>query len=341
MTTRFSPRPFREGLAFVNEAQKSGLADAAQRMKVPEAEARAWWDWHGKEVCTPWVIHESPEGIEEVQGRDGNATDMAALPLIVQDATEAAFRGKVYPLAGEGLYRFVVMTQSVRNLIVARGNHLLPILQGLSALQVHGNRENHKPLNELKALLPIASFLCITCGTIASLAANVLTDLGFKTRLVGGLTTEDWNTYDNGHCLFEVYDPRDGKWILADVDMGFLFRRGQAFLDAGEVWQCLQQGPPSRTGLTLTPLASKIMDPFFSSPTGFNWFLRFRHNWATLEGKWAWYRRILQVVSISEGDKRICVGDREKVLWYEGEKSVEVLPYPEWRERLYGKQIGG
>lgn len=331
MTTPFSHRPFAQGVTFINEALKGDWDEAAKRASMDESEARAWGHWYEKEVCVPWVSHESTEGIEVIEGREGHATSIHDLPLVAKGIEEVEFGGAVYPLAKEGLYRFLVLTQSVRNLIVARENHWLPILQGLSALQVHGNREDGTPVEELKARLPTCAFLCITCGTIASLAASILDDLGFRTRLVGGLTMEDWNTYDNGHALFEVFSPHAEKWVLADVDMGFLFRHSDVYLDAGEMWECLNQ----RRALELVPLTNAIVDPFFAGAWGFNWFLRFRHKWQDEEGKLGWYKRILQAVHIQHDDKRIYVGDREKILAYVGEESVEVLPYPEWRQRLY------
>ena len=332
MECPFSKVPFSKGVGLANEAQKSGWGEAARKLSIGRATARAWRAWYEKEVCTPLVLHEGPKGIRKIGRRKGHATDIARLPLVAGDMTAVEFAGKVYPLVQEGLYRFMILARSVRNLIVTRDNHLLPILQGLSALHIHGYRDQDKTQDELKALLPTCSFIGVTCGTIASLAASLLKDLGFKTRMVSGLALEDWNTYDNGHVLFEAFCPSAEKWILADVDMGFLFRRKSDHLDAGEVWECFHR----RRAMELVPLANTLVDPFFVSPWGFNWFLPFRYEWQGGAEKLRWYRRIFQAVAIEEGGKRVYVGEREKIVSYLGEQAAEVLPYPEWRERLYG-----
>ena len=332
MKCPFSKVPFSKGVRLANEAQTSGWEQAARKLAMDKVEVRAWRAWYEKEVCVPLVLHEGPKGIREVEGRRGRGPNVAGLPLVLRDVSKVEFAGRVYPLVQEGLYRFMILARSVRNLIVTRDNHLLPILRGLSALHIHGYRDQDKTQDELKALLPTCSFIGVTCGTIASLAASLLKDLGFKARMVSGLALEDWNTYDNGHVLFEVLCPHAEKWILADVDMGFLFRRKNTHLDAGEVWDCLHR----RRAVELVPLTRTLLDPFFVSPAGFNWFLPFRCRWQNGAGKLRWYKRILQAVAIEEGGKRVYVGKREKIVFYLGGKATEVLPYPEWRERLYG-----
>ena len=331
MDTQDTNQPFSKRVTFVGEVHRSGWAQAREKLSVDERQARAWWHWYQQEVCTPWVIHEGPDGFEEVHPQDGEAEDVNSLPLIMTDVREVQFADRMYALERDGLYRFLTLTESVRNLIVARDNDLLAILRGLSALQVHGYRDMEKPLDELKAMLPTCSFVGITCGTIASLSASILTDLGFRTRSVGSMTLGEWNTYDNGHALFEVFCPRADKWILADVDMGFVFRQGETYLDAGQLWQALQGGQ----SFELVPLALTLVDPFFMSPSGFNYFLRFRWKWQDDDGKLAWYRRIFQAASLSDGAKRVFVGEKGRILEYAGE-DAEVLPYAEWRERFYG-----
>ncbi len=331
MASTFPKRPVAAGIAFINEALRNGWAEEARGRGIDAAEADEWRAWYERDVCAPFVVHEGPDGATEIDAGAGDAVDVDSLPLIVRDVEQAAFAGRIYPLERDGLYRFMVLTRSLRNLIVARQGRLAPMLEGLAGLQVHGNREDGDALDTLEARLPTCAFACITCGKIAALAAQVLQRQGFRTRLASGLTTDDWNTYDNGHALFEVFDPEAAKWILADLDMGYLFRRDGVLLDAGEVWEGFQRGTP----LELAPLAKAIVDPFFSSANGFNWFLRFRWKWQSEEGKLNWYRRVLQNVSIAKDGQRIFVGDAEKIRTYVGPENARVLPYAEWRERLY------
>jgi len=326
-------KPYSQRVSFIDSVNTSGWDAAVEKLSLEAVDAHAWWDWYERDVCVPWVIHESPPGISEVEASSGTAVDIDGLPLIVQDLDSVSFMGQVYALRGSGLYRFIEMTRSVRNLIVTRDGDPLPVLQGLSALQVHSNRDNTRTVAEQQDMLPACSFLSLTCGAIAGLTAHVLAELGFRTRPVSGLTSDEWNTYDNEHALFELLWPRHDKWVLADVDMGYLFRLDDVMLSAGELWECLQRGDEPE----LVPLARKIADPFYQAAAGFNWFLRFRTEWGTQEGRLAWYRRVLQNVGVWHDGRMIYVGNADRIAQYHGMNAVEVLPYAEWRERLYGR----
>lgn len=333
--TPVSSRPFSHGVSFVNRAQECGWDEAAAEIGLGPDEAREWRRWYEREVCTPWVLRETIGGVEEVAAIPGAAPDVADLPLVVSSVDAVSFHDRVYPLAHDGLYRFITMTRDVRNLIVARDDPLLPVLRALAGLQIHGYDDNRKSTEELERMLPTCSFVCITCGTIASVAARVLTGLGFRTRSVRALTTDTatWNTYDNGHALFEVFWPRQGRWILADVDMGFLFKNATGYLDTGEVWRCLKEDER----IELEPLANTLVDPMFVSPAGFNWFLKFRWKWQDEQGKMAWYRRILQAVGITKGDGCLYLGTPDRVNAYTGADPSQVLPYAQWRREIYGE----
>ena len=328
-------RPFAQGVGFVNKAQECGWDEAAAELGFGVDEAREWRRWYEEEVCTASVLHETLDGVEELTPVQSTGPEVTDLPLVVSSVDAVAFRGQVYALPYDGLYRFITMTREVRNLIVARDDPLLPVLRGLAGIQIHGYRDSKKSLDELERMLPTCSFVCITCGTIAGLAAQVLTGLGFRTRSVGALTmeAEAWNTYDNGHALFEVFWPRFGKWVLADVDMGFLFRAEGGYLDTGEVWRCLKKGER----LELEPLASTLTDPMFINPAGFNWFLRFRWNWQDEKGKMAWYRRTLQAVGMGKEGRTLYLGEPDRIAAYTGADPSQVLPYAQWRRELYGE----
>ena len=330
-----SSRPVSQGVGLVNRAQECGWDEAAAQMGFGADEAREWRRWYEESVCTPWVLHESLGGVERVEAAPGTGPEVTDLPLVVDSVDAVTFRDRTYPLPHDGLYRFITITRDVRNLIVARDDPLRPVLQGLAGLQIHGYDDNRKSIEELERMLPTCSFVCITCGTIAALASRVLTGLGFRTRSVGALTmeAEAWNTYDNGHALFEVFWPSLGKWVLADMDMGYLFRLDGDYLDAGEVWRCLRDEDP----IELEPLAEALTDPMFLNPAGFNWFLRFRWKWADEQGRMAWYRRILQAIGITKGDKRLYLGVADRVAAYTGADPSQILPYAEWRREFYGE----
>ena len=65
--------------------------------------------------------------------------------------------------------------------------------------------------------------LSITCGTASIFAKSILDELEIESRIVLGLSLEDWNSYDNGHTLIEVYHAIHNKWIVYDLDNNCYF----------------------------------------------------------------------------------------------------------------------
>lgn len=247
------------------------------------------------------VLYQSGQTWEEVPaaeaGKDAKGVkDVKGLGLIVKGASQVRFEGKVYRVDREGLYRFMLLPQGVRNLIALRdGKSLIPLLRTLSALQVHGNRHDVAPdqVGKLREKLQSEPWVSISCGTVSYLFAAVLKDEGYKTRQVSASAPpERHNGYDDGHRLFEVFSPAAGKWILVDADMGLLFKDGGVFLDADEFGKRVKDNNKPEF-FVLTQKAA-VVDPFFPSPTGYNHALEFRWRWGTDGGKWRWYRRVFQ-----------------------------------------------
>jgi predicted small integral membrane protein len=324
---------FSEGIGFVSNVPTLGWDAARTKCGLDEAEARVWWEWYEREVCRPWVLFEGEEGTVEIEASEGEGDDLDGLPLVAHDVRRVRFAGKSYALKQAGLYRFIVLTRSVRNLIVAPKGDPVSVLRGLSALQVHGNRDDARPVEELRQLLLSRVFLSITCGTIASVTVAVMRDLGFGARLVSTLTLDPWNTYDNGHSICEIFFPGERKWVLADVDFGFLFRSGDAYLSAGELWDCLNSG----NDVEFLPLAETPGDPFFLSPSGFNYFLYTRYAWRDMAAKKAWYRRMLHVIGVVDEGKTFYFGPEDRIRSYCAGDWCEVLPVSKWKLRLYGE----
>jgi hypothetical protein len=189
----------------------------------------------------------------------------------------------------------MLLPESLRNLISLRNERsLLTLLMALSALQVHGNRQDSESNETLKKKMLNQPWVCITCGKIARLSSEILAAEGYKTRMVGGSTLEERNGYNDGHSLFEVYWPEAGKWILVDADMGLLFKTGETYLDAQEMARLVKQD--QRPEFFSLAQKAAVLDPFFLRSDGYNYALEFRWLWGTPEGKWRWYRRVMQRV---------------------------------------------
>jgi len=237
------------------------------------------------------AFFQADEGWEEIEGGPGDAPEIEDLDLVATGVERVEFEGKVYPLKQEGLYRFVKFPSGVTNLIARRDkDSLLPVLRGLSQLHIHGKK--HDALQDAAQKLKTMPWVIQTCGPTRNLAYTVLrTQAGFWPRSIDTLTGETLSGFDDGHNLLEVYDPVRKKRILADIDMGLLFKKGDTFLDAYELWKIIRE----KGDFELVRLSRVEIDPEFSVAV----YSRLQ---AASPGRIKdWYRRVFQVIAI-EGD---------------------------------------
>ena len=250
----------------------------------------------------PLVLYQSGDICEEVRGERGTGKDLAGLGLISKGVSRIQFDGKSYSVEREGLYRFMLLPVSLRNVISVRSERsLVPLIMAVSALHVHGNRHSAESVEALKKRLLVEPWVSIICGHIAQLTSQILSAEGYKTRNVGTSTLEEPNGYNDGHAMFEVYWPEAGKWILVDADVGLLFKADGQFLGAEEVARRVKED--RRPEFFVLAQKAAVIDPFFlRSDDGYNYALESRWLLATPEGKWRWYRRVMQRITI-EGRK--------------------------------------
>lgn len=323
-------------VSFILDAQKEGLEKSAEKFGLSLSEARELWRWYETEGTRAVVLYQRGESWKGINGEEGEAEDVESLGLFVE-LEEVEFRGRVYRLREDGLYRFVLIPWRIRNVVRLRSkDSLMVVLRALSQLQIHGNRFNGMSIEELRAKLETELWLSVSCGTISRVAGRVLEELGYRTRLVCTLTSDEWNTYDNGHSLLEVFYPVENQWILADVDMGLMFLEGGRFLSAYEFWKKVREGKRPE----FLVLSRKEVDPFFLSPSGFNHAIWMRARMGTLEGKWRWYQRIFQNVALRHGEKMVYLGDEQRVREYLGE-GADVRGEREWVGLFYGEMPDG
>ncbi len=135
--------------------------------------------------------------------------------LIITSGTYS-FAGGSYRLQKEGLYRFLLPGRTNLQRIVYETD-IDSFLSAISWIHSHGNSDAQRSEEELteKAL---HSKLLITCSEVSRWGKYLLASRGIKSRLVGGVTLEKWNSYDDGHDLIEVWRSKWQKWVLYDLD---------------------------------------------------------------------------------------------------------------------------
>jgi hypothetical protein len=264
----------------------------------------------------------------EVQGVEGDPLeDVRKLPLVVTGKKGVGFEGKAYSVEKEGLYRFVKLPNEVVNLISRRDeNSMLPLLRGLSQLHIHGNRDERvdDAMGKLKTMWTISK----TCGPMRDLAYTVLRkQAGFWPRTVITVTAGDLSGFDDGHQMMEVYYPLQKKWILVDVDMGYLFREKgrENYLDALQFWNMVRE----KKAYELVKLSTKEIDPTFSIA------MYCKIQFGTEEGVRAWYSRVYQVIGIDGRAFGWDDASKKRLVEMWGKDALEEREA--WEKRVYKK----
>lgn len=253
----------------------------------------------------PIVYYLRGINIQKINQHSSNALSQEIASQLIISPGIYNFSGNKYSLNEEGLYRFILPPRVNAQRIVYQ-NDLDALLSAISWIATHGNSDNKKSNSELsdKALY---SKLFITCGKISKWAHYLLTDLNVKSRLVIGMTIDDWNTYNNGHTLIEVWRDKWGKWMLYDLDNNsyFISRKGDTPLSLVEFSQSVANNDYEIIYLSSD---TRLDVSNFTSSDGYNYsFLSEEINMNIRD----WYRRVMQVPLIfDKSEKKYLFMDR-------------------------------
>tara|TARA_Y100000996_G_scaffold412081_1_gene397408 strand:+ start:83 stop:1024 length:942 start_codon:yes stop_codon:yes gene_type:complete len=169
----------------------------------------------GIEKNKPIVYHaflEKIQMVDVVSNEDGN--ELPDDLVIPKD--KYIFSGNTYNLDKEGVYRFVNPGKyNIQRIVFEKD--LNALLSSIAWIYSHGNNDDEKEYSEILQKAKNEKIFA-TCGTISNWSVQFLKEFGVKARIVAVLTLDDWNSYDNGHILVEVYREELKKWILYDVD---------------------------------------------------------------------------------------------------------------------------
>ncbi|WP_431064164.1 transglutaminase domain-containing protein [Methylotuvimicrobium sp.] len=171
------------------------------------------------EVIVYFLKDDRVERLEEsgIAGFSHMPTDL----IVPKGSYQLGDSGFGYTLNREGLYRFVVPNRKNIQKIVFESD-IDALLSAIAWIVTHGNADDKKTFDELTEKAK-TSKLFITCGNISEWAKIVLSEKGIKARVVGGITLDDWNDYDNGHRMLEVYRAELDKWLVYDLDNNTYF----------------------------------------------------------------------------------------------------------------------
>jgi len=331
-------KSFEIRLGFINSVNKIGwdraFSEYRKNFGISELEAKKWWKWYSQHICLPEVYYEAESGPKTVEKKRGKGKNLETLPFVVTGPVDVEFAGNIYHLENEGLYRFSIITKSVRNLVVIKDRKsVMPLLCALSIIHIHGNRDASTTMEQRKKLLLSRYWISLTCGDIALLTKEVLNDAGFRARIISAFTLDDWNTYNNGHVLTEVFFHDISEWVLVDIDMGYVFMHNGKLLNAFYFWQCIKE----ERQILFVPLSEKEIDPLWLE-NDYSYAHMWRQLCKDINSKLAWYKRIFQTFGFQSDDKWIYIGDgkqAKRIIEYRGHYS-STLPEKEFLEKFYG-----
>ncbi|MFA9479556.1 hypothetical protein ACERK3_14800 [Phycisphaerales bacterium AB-hyl4] len=197
------------------------------------------------------------------------------LPLVVREPTRVRFGDQALLLDQQGLYMFhdrgrlrwsdpdaLPTVQQQRHndaSVILFQDDVNTLFAGLATLHVHGWVHADFDMEARLAWMKRGLLSC-TCGTIAQVGVHLLTSFGYGARMVSGLRVRGpYDARDNGHMLFEYFDPQLGRWVLVDLDTHSCFAWQGQPLSLGDVADCIHRGQRFEI-VPLTPPGFAIPD---------------------------------------------------------------------------------
>jgi len=240
----------------------------------------------------PIVFHLIDESINKVSHSPKDGINISN-QLIIKPGTYK-FQDNNYSLDKEGLYRFILPGTLNMQRIVYKDD-VDALLSAMCWIVSHGNSDNKKSNNRIsnKAL---HSKVFITCGHISKWAKSIFDSLDIESRLVAGMTTDDWNSYDNGHSLIEVYRNKWNKWVLYDLDSNsyFIPRNGKVPLSLLEFSKYIVTDDYRIVYLSSD---TRVDISNFNSTNGYDYGFLSEAGSVNIR---SWYRRVMQVPLIHD-----------------------------------------
>ena len=280
------------------------LIDSGLKSDVP----RPYYDSDNK----PFAYHALNEKISILQSSNKSSIQNIPSELVISSGVYTIYEN-VYELQNEGLYRFIFPGIENSQRIVYDGKNVENLLSAVSWVYTHGNSDSGKSFNELTQKAMHSKVFGI-CNTISAWLLQTLHNQNISARLVQTITLDDWNTYDNGHTMIEVYRDDLEKWVLYDLDNNAFFSSNGIPLSLTELIERINSDDydiifvASDTTLDVSNFKSKESDydyAFIGESISSNED-SLRH----------WYKRVIQVGLIQDDDLEFYFSDninREKI----------------------------
>ncbi len=246
----------------------------------------------------PIVYHALNTKIKTIIPDELNSNSKNIPKKLVIPSGEYTYNGNTYNLVDEGLYRFIIPLEKNEQRIVFDGKNLNSLMSAVAWIYSHGNSDNSKNFEELN-FKALNSKIFGTCGTISIWIQEILESNNIKSRIVQTLTLDDWNTYDNGHTMIEVYHNDFQKWILYDLDSNVYFSKNGTPLSLIEFIDAVKNDN-YEIHILANDTALDVSN--FVAKNNYEYAFYAESVFANENTLKIWYKRVIQVPMISENE---------------------------------------
>lgn len=199
------------------------------------------------------------------------------------------------------------------------------ILKYIASRHIHAYEDDNLSYEEAKKAIKHRK-LRMTCGYISQFTERYLKENNIPCRFILFLTLDEWNDYNNGHSMVEVY--QHDRWELWDID------QKKYFIFEG-------QRVDAKTFCTIHYMPYKIVrfckDPILLKEDEDSWFAILT---STEDGQRDWYARVCQIPMIRENGILYFTSDdqdRKRIESYPFSNPLKYLTYEEFYEIFYPK----
>jgi hypothetical protein len=179
-------------------------------------------------------------------------------------------------------------------------------LKYIAMRHIHASDDDHLQYEEAKKAIKHRK-LRMTCGSISHFTERFLKEQGFQCRFILTLTLDEWNDYNNGHSMVEVY--QHNRWELWDINQKKYFEFEGEHINA-------------RTFCKIQYMPYKIIkmnnDPIFPEEDKNSWLAILTSNDAKRRN---WYARVCQIPMIRENEIFYFTSDEQD------RKRIESYPF--------------
>ncbi len=282
----------------------------------------------------PIVFHALFTNIKKILPDDLELNSKELPNELIISSGKYTFSGNAYPLLEEGLYRFVIPFEKNEQRIVFDGKNINSLLSSVAWIYSHGNSDNSKNFEEINTKA-LSSKIFGTCGAISIWIQGILESENINSRIVQTLTLDDWNTYDNGHTMIEVYRNDLEKWVLYDLDNNAYFSKNGVPLSLIEFVDAVKN---NNYEMNILSSDTTLDVSNFVSQNDYEFAFYAESVYANENTLKNWYKRVIQMPMIGENEISYFTtsnnDERKRMEIYASHHKF--LPYEEFYAKFYG-----